>query len=167
LKDSQKRIQSMALVYNKLYQSQNLARIDMGDYIKELTLGLIKSYTTSPYRVTVNIDPSDVSLSVDMAIPCGLVINELVTNSLKYAFPENRTGQIAISLKEAGNQELTLTVSDNGMGIPEGISPANTGTLGLKLVTNLVQDQLDGKIEVDRRQGTTYKITFPWSKEEK
>jgi PAS domain S-box-containing protein len=167
LKDSQKRIQSMALVYNKLYQSQNLARIDMGDYIKELTLGLIKSYTTSPYRVTVNIDPSDVSLSVDMAIPCGLVINELVTNSLKYAFPENRTGQIAISLKEGSNQELALTVSDNGVGIPEGINPANTGTLGLKLVVNLVQDQLDGKIEVDRRQGTTYKITFPWSKEEK
>ena len=167
LKDSQHRIQSMALVYNKLYQSQNLARIDMADYIKELTVGLIKSYTASPYRVTASIDPSDVFLGVDMAIPCGLVINALVTNSLKYAFPENRTGQIAISLKESGNQELELVLSDNGVGIPDGLTPANTSTLGLKLATNLVQDQLDGKIELDRSQGTTFKITFRQAKEER
>jgi two-component sensor histidine kinase len=167
LKDSQNRIQSMALVYNKLYNSKSLASIDMGDYIKELTGGLIKSYTTSPYRVTASIAPCDVYLGIDMAIPCGLVINELVTNSLKYAFPDNRTGQIAISLKEGENQELELVVSDNGVGIPEGLNPADTSTLGLKLVTNLVQDQLDGKIELDRSQGTTYKITFPRAKEEK
>ncbi len=167
LKDSQNRIQSMALVYNKLYQSQNVARIDMADYIKKLTVGLIKSYTTSPYRVTASIDPSDVFLGIDMSIPCGLVINELVTNSLKYAFPENRTGQIAISLKEGGNQELELVVNDNGVGIPEGLNPANTSTLGLKLVTNLVQDQLDGKIELDRSQGTTFKITLRRAREEK
>ena len=167
LKDSQNRIQSMALVYNKLYQSQNLASINMADYIKELTTGLIKSYTTSPSRVTASIDPSDVSLGIDMAIPCVLVINELVINSLKYAFPENRTGQIAISLKEDGNQELELVVSDNGVGIPEGINLANTSTLGLKLVTNLVENQLDGKIELDRTQGTTFKITIRREEEKK
>jgi PAS domain S-box-containing protein len=166
LKDSQSRIQSMALVHNKLYQSQNLASINMSDYIKELTGDLIKSYTTSHDRVTVNIDPSDVFLGIDMAIPCGLVINELVTNSLKYAFPKNRTGQIAISLKEGGNQELELVVSDNDVGIPEGINTANTNTFGLKLVTNLAQDQLDGKIELDRSRRTTFKITFPQAKEE-
>jgi len=167
LKDSQNRIQSMALVYNKLYQSQNLASIDMADYIKELTAGLIKSYTTGSSRVTASIDPSDVFLGVDMAIPCGLVINELVTNSLKYAFPESRTGQIAISLKENGHQELELVVSDNGVGIPESLNLANTSTLGLKLVTNLVESQLDGKIELDRTQGTRFSITFPGPKEVK
>ncbi|MCG2738797.1 MAG: sensor histidine kinase, partial [Syntrophaceae bacterium] len=132
----------------------------MADYIKELTVGLIKSYTTGSNRVTTNIDPSGVSLGIDMAIPCGLIINEIVTNSLKYAFPENRTGRIAVSLKKGSNQELELVVSDNGVGIPEGLNPINTSTLGLKLVTNLVQDQLDGKIELDRSQGTTFKITF-------
>jgi PAS domain S-box-containing protein len=166
LKDSQQRIQAMALVYNKLYLSINLASINMVDYIKELTIGLINSYTTAPHRVTASITPSDVSLSIDMAIPCGLVINELVTNALKYAFPENRTGQIAISLKNGGNQEFALTVSDNGVGMPEGINLSNTPTLGLKLVTSLVQDQLEGKIALDRSQGTTFKITFPQGKEQ-
>jgi len=167
LKDSQSRIQSMALVYNKLYQSRNLASIDMSDYIEELTGGLIKSYTHNPDRVTASIDPSDVFLGIDTAIPCGLVINELVTNSLKYAFPENRTGKIAISLKEGGNQELELVVSDNGVGIPEGINMEKSSTLGLKLVTNLVREQLDGKIELDGSQGTTFKITFHRAKEKK
>jgi two-component sensor histidine kinase len=112
LKDSQNRIQSMALVYNKLYQSENLAGINMTDYIKELTAGLVKSYAVNPSRVTVKIAPGDVLLDVDMAIPCGMVINELVTNSLKYAFPDNRKGQISVSLKEAANQKLELIVSD-------------------------------------------------------
>ena len=118
LRDSQNRIQSMALVYNKLYQSQNLASINMTDYVNELTAGLIKSYAFNPNKVTVSTVSSDVYLAVDMAIPCGLVINELVTNSLKYAFPENKTGKIAVSLTEDAHQALELVVSDNGVGIP-------------------------------------------------
>ena len=173
LKDSQNRIQSMALVYNKLYQSENLASINMTDYIKELSAGLVKSYAVSPVRVTVNVAPSNVFLDVDLAIPCGMVINELVTNSLKYAFPGNRKGQITISLKE-NEQGLQLTVRDDGVGIPEDINLANTSTLGIKLVSNLVRDQLGGIIEIDRRHGTTYQINFPperrrkskWSKQE-
>jgi two-component sensor histidine kinase len=167
LNDSQGRIQSMALVYNKLYQSQDLAHINMADYIRELTAGLIKSYATSSQRISPRIDPSSVFLDMDMAIPCGLVINELVTNSLKYAFPEGRVGEIAVSLKNGSDHELELEVSDNGVGIPEGINPKNTSTLGLKLVTSLVQDQLDGKIELDRSQGTRFSITFPGLKEVK
>ena len=167
LKDSQNRIQSMALVYNKLYQSENLAGINMTDYIKELTAGLVKSYAVNPSRVTVKIAPGDVLLDVDMAIPCGMVINELVTNSLKYAFPDNRKGQISVSLKEAANQKLELIVSDNGAGIPEKIDPDNTSTLGIKLVNNLVRDQLGGKIELDRTRGTIFNITFRRTKEEK
>jgi PAS domain S-box-containing protein len=167
LRDSQNRIQSMALVYNKLYQSQNLASINMNDYINELTAGLIKSYAFNPDRVKVSIVSSEVYLAVDTAIPCGLAINELITNSLKYAFPENRIGQIALLLKEDANQELELTVSDNGVGIPDGIDLVHNNTLGLKLVANLVQNQLGGKIELDRSQGTTFKITFRRAREEK
>ena len=167
LRDSQNRIQSMALVYNKLYQSQNLASINMTDYVNELTAGLIKSYAFNPNKVTVSTVSSDVYLAVDMAIPCGLVINELVTNSLKYAFPENKTGRIVVSLKEDAHQALELVVSDNGIGIPDGIDMANNSTLGLKLVGNLVQNQLGGKIELERSHGTTFKITFPRPMEEK
>ena len=166
LKDSQNRIQSMALVYNKLYQSDNLASVNMMDYIKELTTGLVKSYAISPSRVKVNVAPNNVLLGVDMAIPCGMIVNELVTNSLKYAFPDNRRGLISISIKE-DDKGLELVVTDDGVGIPEGISLTNTSTLGIKLVTNLVQDQLGGKIELDCSQGTTFKITFRRAKEEK
>jgi len=166
LRDSQNRIQSMSLVYNKLYQSQNLASIDTTDYIKELTAGIVKSYTVNPSRVTINVAPNNVLLDVDLAIPCGMVVNELVTNSLKYAFPDNRKGQISISLKE-DDKGLELVVSDDGVGIPEGINPASTATLGIKLVTNLVQDQLGGEMELDRTHGTTFKITFRRAKEEK
>jgi PAS domain S-box-containing protein len=167
LKDSQNRIQSMALVYNKLYQSKNLANIPMTDYITELTGGLVKSYAARSSRVTVNVIPGDVSLSVDLAIPCGLVINELVTNAMKYAFPENRKGIINISLKEGNQENLVLTVVDDGVGIPADFDLVNTHTLGLKLVNSLVTDQLGGTIELDRTHGTAFKIVFPGSKEAK
>jgi len=166
LRDSQNRIQSMALVYNKLYQSDNLASIKMTDYINELIAGLIKSYAAGPSRVSVNVVPSEVLLSIDMAVPCGLVINELVTNSLKYAFPENRKGQISVSLKEDNGHELELVVSDDGVGMPDNINLVDTGTLGIRLVTNLVQGQLGGKIELDCNHGTKYQISFPRAKEE-
>jgi PAS domain S-box-containing protein len=167
LKDSQNRIQSMALVYNKLYRSENLAGIDMTEYINELALGLVKSYAVSPSRITVQVAPGKVFLDVDLAIPCGMVVNELVTNSLKYAFPDNRKGLIFISLKEEVNHTLELVVSDNGVGIPENFNPDNTTTLGIKLVSNLVCDQLGGKMELNRSPGTTFRITFRRAKEEK
>ena len=156
LRDSQNRIQSMSLVYNKLYQSQDVASIDMADYIQELTAGLIRSYTSSPNSVKLNVVSSGVLLGVDTAIPCGLVINELVTNSLKYAFPENRKGQIAVSLTEDNSQELELVVSDDGVGIPDDIDLAESSTLGLKLVGNLVQNQLGGKMELAQRTGNNF-----------
>ena len=124
------------------------------------------AYIINPSRVTVEVTPTDVFLDVDQAIPCSMVVNELVTNSLKYAFPDNRKGLISISLKE-DEKGLVLLVSDDGVGIPEGVNATNTATLGVKLVTNPVQDRLGGKIELDRSQGTTFKITFHRAKEEK
>jgi PAS domain S-box-containing protein len=167
LRDSQNRIQSMALVYNKLYLSQDVANINMADYLSELTAGLIRSYASSPNRITVNIVSGGVFLGVDTAIPCGLVVNELVTNSLKYAFPDNKKGQISISLKEDHNHELELIVSDNGIGIPDEFDLVNNSTLGIKLVGNLVQNQLGGKMELVRSNGTAFKIIFHRAKEEK
>jgi len=108
-----------------------------------------------------------VLLGVDIAIPCGLVINELVTNSLKYAFPADRTGEIAVSIRESDHNDLELLVSDNGVGLPESFNlRADIKSLGLKLVINLVEKQLHGKIEVDSSQGTTFKIIFRQVKED-
>jgi two-component sensor histidine kinase len=105
-------------------------------------------------------------MEMDIAIPCGIVINELVTNSLKYAFPENRPGEIAVSIRESGHHALELLVNDNGVGLPESFNlRANTKTLGLKLVLNLVENQLDGKIELDRSLGTSFKIIFRQARE--
>jgi PAS domain S-box-containing protein len=166
LKESQNRIQSMALVYNKLYRSENLASINMTEYINELTQGLVKSYAVNPSGITLQVAPGGVFLDVDLAIPCGMVVNELVTNSLKYAFPDNRKGLITVSLTE-DDKGLRLTVSDDGVGIPENVSFDNTSTLGIKLVSNLVRDQLGGKMELTRGRGTTVRITFRRVKEEK
>lgn len=167
LMDSQNRIKSMALVYNKLYQSENLAQINMADYTKDLITGLIRAYPVKSQRITSRVEQSNVLLGVDIAIPCGIIINELITNSIKYAFPDNRPGEITVSIRENGNYDLELLVSDNGVGLPESFTlTANTKTLGLKLVTNLIENQLDGKIELDRSQGTTFKIIFSRVREE-
>jgi len=162
-KDSQDRIKSMALVYNKLYQAEDLAHIDFREYVRELIRNLVPSYRAVAGKVTTSVECGDVSLGVDQAIPCGLVINELITNSLKYAFPSSRGGEIKVSLAE-NEGEVELTVSDNGVGIPASLDLAGSKTLGLRLVGNLVE-QLGGKIELDRTAGTSFKITFRRNRE--
>jgi len=157
-KDSQAQIKSMALVYNKLYQAEDLAHIDFREYVRELVSGLVHSYKAVSGKVTTSVEGGDVSLGVDQAIPCGLVINELITNSLKYAFPKGRGGEIRVSLGKS-EDEVELAVSDDGVGIPASLDLANSKTLGLHLVGNLVE-QLGGKIELDRTAGTRFRITF-------
>jgi len=166
--DSQNRIQSMALVYNKLYQSENLSQINMADYIRELIAGLIRSYSAKSLIITPRVKTSNIILGMDIAIPCGLVINELVTNSIKYAFPLSKSGEVAVSIRESGYHYLEILVSDNGLGLPESFNlKADTKSLGLKLVINLVENQLDGKIELDHKnQGTSFKIIIPQTREQ-
>jgi two-component sensor histidine kinase len=163
-KESRNRIRSMALVHEKLYQSKNLANIDSSDYIKSLISDLFTFYNISRGHISAKIDVQNVNLSIDTAIPCGLIINELVSNSLKYAFPEGRDGEIKITfneiLDEEGNSEYELVVSDNGAGIPESIDIRKTSSLGLKLVVNLVEHQLQGKLRLDRTNGTKFHIRF-------
>jgi PAS domain S-box-containing protein len=157
LKESQNRIRAMALIHEKLYKSKNVADIDLNEYITALVTKLVRSYQVNP-NITVTVTASDVSFGMDTAIPCGLIINELVSNSLKHAFPDGR-GDITVELY-ARKGAIELTVKDNGCGIPDTIDFKNTETLGLDLVCILAQEQLDGDITLDRTNGTAFTITF-------
>jgi len=157
--ESQNRVRSMALVHERLYRSQDLARIDLAEYIQSLATYLFRSYGVNPEAIKLRINVQDVSLGIDGAIPCGLIINELVSNSLKHAFPDGRKGEVAIELFPAHDSQLTLVVRDNGAGFPEDLDFRTTQSLGLQLVITLVE-QLEGTIELHRDSGTAFKITF-------
>ncbi len=158
-KISQNRIKAMALIHAELYQSEDLARIDFAGYIRKLVTNLYSSYGVNFETIKLNINAPEVLLDVDTAIPCGLIINELVSNTLKYAFPDGKEGEIHIALRP-DNNKLTLTISDNGVGFPKDLDFRNTKTLGMQLVISLT-NQLDGTIELDKSGGrTTFYITF-------
>jgi PAS domain S-box-containing protein len=159
-KDSENRIKSMALVHEKLYQSKDFASIDFNGYVKSIANPLIRNHTVNPDRIKLNIEIEDVPLELDNAIPCGLIINELISNSLKYAFPKDREGGIDIVLKAINSDEIELTVSDDGIGIPAEIDIGKTESLGLQLVQILAENQLDGTLELNRDGGTAFKIRF-------
>lgn len=167
-KESQNRVRSMALIHEKLYQSEDLAKIDFAEYIRDLTNYLIRMYATETRMVNLEMDVKDISLDIDTAIPCGLIINELISNSLKYAFPaENETfdesdepeNKILIELYSTDGSNLILIVSDNGVGFPEDVDFQKTESLGLQLV-NTLTEQLEGSIELEENGGTTFKIMF-------
>lgn len=162
-KESQNRIKSMALVHEKLYQSKDLANIDFAGYIQSLAVNLFRSYGANQNGIIPKIRVDNVSLGIDTAIPCGLIINELVSNSLKYAFPNGRKGEIWIELyaENTGNEsKYTLIVGDNGTGLPEGMDFRNTESLGLQLVNTLVS-QIGGTIELNSdAAGTEFRIKF-------
>lgn len=160
LRDSQNRIKSMALIHEMLYQSMDLAHINFNDYIMDLTKGLYRAYGVDSSKIVLKIDAADILLGVDSAIPCGLIINELLSNSLKYAFPDGRKGKIDIALRKINEREIELIVGDNGTGLPADLDFRNTGSLGLKLVTMLAEDQLEGKIELDMTEGTKFRVRF-------
>ena len=158
LKESQTRVRSMSILHEKLYQSEDEYWINTSDYIHKLVQNLFKTHTIEGGMITPIIDVENVKLNIKTAVPCGLIINELLSNSLKYAFPQEREGEIHISLKAKDNK-FKLIISDSGIGLPEDLDFRNTESLGLKLVNSLT-NQIDGKIELDRSQGTKFKITF-------
>jgi two-component sensor histidine kinase len=157
--ESQDRIKSMVLIHKKLYQSKDLARIDFAEYVRSLIADLFRSYKADYDLITLKTNIDDVFLGIDTAIPCGLIINELVSNSLKYAFPEGGQGEIRIDLHSEKEGKFTLIVSDSGVGFPEDLDFRNTESLGLQLACTLV-DQLQGTIGLDRTGGTKFKIAF-------
>ncbi len=156
-KESQSRIQSMALIHEKLYQSGDLARVDFSEYMDSLVSFLTRSYGAG--GVGVSLDVAPVFLSLDTSIPCGLIVSELVSNSFKYAFPEGHSGHIYVALKPIDDEHYELCVGDTGVGFPEDVDFRETESLGLQLVTTLAS-QLDGKIALDRRRGTEFQIRF-------
>jgi len=157
--ECQNQVKSIALIHEKLYHTSNLSRIDFDKYLKTLIPHLFKTFGVKPDKVSLRIKAENIFLSADTAIPCGLIINELVTNSLKYAFPAYRKGIINIELIYHNDNKMTLIVRDNGIGLPKTIDVDSTETLGLQLVTTLVK-QLDGTIETNSEGGTEFKITF-------
>lgn len=159
LQDSQSRINAMALVHEALYLPQNLSGVNFRDYIRKLAMNLFDSFSADPERLELITDVEKISMDIDTAIPCGLIINELVTNAMKHAFPNGLDGKIWLSLK-LDNGEYRLTVRDNGSGIPESIDIYNTNSLGMQLVVNLTINQLQGKIEMHQKNGTEFVITF-------
>ena len=158
--DSQRRIRIMALIHEQLYQSPDLARISFREYVDSLTSQLLQSFAVTPSRITLIIDVADVPMTPDIAIPCGLIINELVSNALKHAFPDARAGEIRIELKPAGERQLVLRISDNGVGLPSAVDFRTTSSLGLQLVYMLSR-QLRGTLEQEQTVGTAFTIIFP------
>jgi PAS domain S-box-containing protein len=156
--ESQNRVKSMALIHEKLYQSQDLANIDFSDYIESLAHHLFHSYTANPDLVSLGTDV-DVSLDIDHAIPCGLIVNELLSNSLKHAFPDGRRGRIMLYFHPDGT-DFKLRFSDDGIGLPTGLDFRHTDSLGLQLITTLT-NQLNGVVEHRGITGTEFEIVFP------
>jgi two-component sensor histidine kinase len=158
LRESQTRVKSMALVHEELYQSEDFSRVDFADYIRRLTTNLFHTYQTGPVPISLLVDVQELFLTVDTAIPCGLIINELVSNALKHAFRGREGGTVTIQLQSDGVLYL-LRVSDDGIGLPPEIDPATTESLGLQLVSTL-SHQLGGTLAVIRDRGTRFEIQF-------
>jgi two-component sensor histidine kinase len=158
-KESQRRVESMALIHEKLYQSEHPTKIDFTEYVHTLCTHLFASYGVRSDAINLKIDMDAVILGVDTAVPCGLMLNELVTNALKHAFPAGQRGEIRINLHARSAGSFLLLVSDNGVGFPNAVNFRQTPSLGLQLVCTLT-DQLNGRIALESDQGTTFKITF-------
>jgi PAS domain S-box-containing protein len=158
-KDAQARVKSMALAHEKLYQSRNLAALDINEYVDSLTDHLVGSSQGSGYGITLIKEIEDVSLKLDTAIPLGFILTELVSNCLRHAFPNGEEGTIHVSLKPAGADAFELVVRDDGVGMPKEVDLKNSTTFGLDLVDTFVQ-QLGGKIETFREHGTEIRLQF-------
>ncbi len=157
--ESQDRVHSMALLHESLYQSHSLSQINFPEYIRQLAAHLFHSYGVGGDRIHLRTDLDDLLLHLDAAVPCGLIINELVSNSLKYAFPDGREGEIRIELRGLSDGTTRLIVADNGIGLKADVDWVNTRSLGLRLVRTLAQ-QLGAKIEVNSEAGMEVQLAF-------
>lgn len=158
LQETQNRVKAMATIHENLYQSHDLTTINFAEYIQSLVKGIFFSYHIKEGQIEPIIEIGDVMLNIETAVPCGLIISELVSNSLKHAFSPEQKGIIRISL-HSQNNTFTLTISDNGIGFPDDLDFKNTNSLGLQLVNNLI-NQIDGNIQLNKTHGTEFIITF-------
>lgn len=162
VKDGQSRVRSMALVHEKFYQSDELSEIDFAEYIEKLCHYLYQSYGDKTDRIDVQIKGDKIGLDMDTAMPCGLLVNEIVSNAYKYAFPDQEKGTILIEFKKS-NGKMTLFIHDNGIGFPIEYDLEKSESLGMQLIQALTS-QLDGELKVSRENGTTFEISFPYPK---
>lgn len=165
LEESQDRIQSMALVHEMLYQSRDLATVGFTKYIKKLSKSLFKSYSVDESRIKLELDIEDVQLPEQAATQCGLIVNELIANSLEHAFGRRRHGKISVKLHQTTSGKYELIVADNGKGVPDDFDINKSDSLGLHLVSIIAEKQLHGKIEISNDDGAMFKITFRPRKE--
>ena len=149
----------MSFIHESLYRTKDFNSIDFSEYIERLANNMVYSYQYSQNRIALKLEIEEVFLSLDISIPCGLIINELLSNALKYAFLENQKGEIYISVKELNDSKIQIKVEDNGVGFPEDLDINKVESLGMLLVNTLVE-QIDGDIEIRSKEGTKYLITF-------
>jgi PAS domain S-box-containing protein len=160
IKEVQHRIKSIALVHEKLYQAKDLSEVNLKDYITDFAHALMKSYEGIKERISLKVDVDNIFLSLDTITPCGMIISELVSNSLKYAFPSGRKGKITLECHPIDDGKVELRISDNGIGLPEGLDFRRTKSLGFKLICKLAENQLGGTVELEKRKGTSFLIKF-------
>jgi PAS domain S-box-containing protein len=159
LKESQNRIYAMSAVHETLHGSENLSEIDLKTYLSKVTSSIFQTYAIAQDKVKLNIDIKEMPIGINQASPLGLIINELISNSLKYAFPGESTGEITVQMKKQ-DKEIELIVMDDGIGMPDELDWKNAKSLGLKLVRTLVENQLDGSIDMENNDGTKFTIKF-------
>ena len=158
LRECRNRVRSMSAIHEALYRGEDLSRVDFRRYAAALVEELLRSYGAAR-RIELHLDMEDVYLDIDQAVPCGLIVNELASNALKYAFPGERQGRLRLAVAGDGGG-LVLTIADDGVGLPEGLDISDSPSLGLRLVDSLVK-QLRGQLDVDREAGTAFTVTFP------
>ena len=160
LQTTQNRIRSMAMIHQTLYQSKDFARVDFHAFLQSFIPTLVQSYSIHPEEISLAFHVAEVRLPIDAAIPCGLIVNELISNALKHAFPNGRRGTISIEFMQQAGDDVTLSVEDDGVGVPEGFSFENSETLGIQLVYMLA-GQLGGAVEIERSPLTRFVLRFP------
>jgi two-component sensor histidine kinase len=159
LRECQNRVASMALIHDKLYRARDLARVSFGEYVRDLANNILTSYALPARSVRVRFDIDDLSLSLDYAVPCGLILNELMSNCLKHAFPVGHSGTVYIGFHAEGEDKLCLVVRDDGVGVPADVDLGRTSSLGWRLIRALVE-QLGGVVQCQTAGGTSVEIRF-------
>jgi PAS domain S-box-containing protein len=160
LEECQSRVQAIALIHEKLHHTREYTRVPFSEYARSLASNIFDTSGTSPSRIALQMEIENISVPVDRAIPCGLILNELITNALKHAFPAERSGVVRVELRKTDTHELLLVVGDDGVGMMADFDPDTSSSLGMQLVSTLVE-QLDGRLEIVRNCGTTFRIEFP------
>lgn len=158
--ESQDRIMAMALTHEVLYQSENVARLDLKRYVQKLVRSLFQAYAAGEAHIELEIDSEDINIAIDQAIPCGLIVNELVANALRHAFPEGN-GMVTVRARTLPDRNIELIIGDNGIGMPPDLDYRKTDTLGLRIVVDLVEVQFGGSVELTVENGTWFRIRFP------